>query len=516
MASEEDIRLGILNTLLTTPHRDLPSIYPIHKEMSEKDPLFYVRLAAWYNDTGDVRDHKELFIINLCLSNFEGHREVGLAMLRELPPYQVGRIIDFILGKEVSKKVAEAAQPAKRGKKAVVKYKHVKENWGLNKNLPQAFRTELKNYLRDREADNEWFDSCVFGSRKYMKQFYVRSKLAPSERAQAILFDGNPPDDSRLSAYKKLATAKTPAEQAEIIAENKIPFKVATTLVATMTPTVLMALIQVMTPMELINSMGMLKRHGAFDNPDLKAFINEKLDAAKKGKRVSALKATEAVKAVNLDADVVEKLEKVADTQIKAKGLIKKPTALFVDKSGSMTVAIELGKRIASMISTIAEADLFVYAFDSMPYPLKSNGKDLASWEKAFHGVTAGGGTSCGCSFELMIRNKQIVEQVIIITDQGESRSPGFVAAYNRYCAAMNVKPDVIIIWAGEPHYKKTIIKDACDRQGISCDVYEFNGDYYSLPNLIPMITKNSKLDLLMDIMSYELPVRKVSTLSVR
>ena len=82
MASrEQDLRLEILNTLLTTPHRKLDQIHPVHRDLVELDPRFYVRLAAWYHDHGDVRDHKEMFIITLVLGAFEGHRrEVGLAL----------------------------------------------------------------------------------------------------------------------------------------------------------------------------------------------------------------------------------------------------------------------------------------------------------------------------------------------------------------------------------------------------------------------------------------------------
>src|SRR5947209_7092061 len=58
-AREQDLRLEILNTLLRTPHRKLEQIWPVHYEMVQKDPRFYVRLAAWYADHGDVRDHKE-------------------------------------------------------------------------------------------------------------------------------------------------------------------------------------------------------------------------------------------------------------------------------------------------------------------------------------------------------------------------------------------------------------------------------------------------------------------------
>src|SRR5687768_2551587 len=99
LRTEQDIRLEILNTLLTCPHRDLASIHGVHAEMVTQDPRFYVRLAAWYGATGAVRDHKEVFASTLILSEFDGHRDVGLALLREMPPYQVARVVDFIHGR---------------------------------------------------------------------------------------------------------------------------------------------------------------------------------------------------------------------------------------------------------------------------------------------------------------------------------------------------------------------------------------------------------------------------------
>ena len=57
-AAERDPRLDILNTLLTTPHRKLEQLWGVHDELARMDPRFYVRLAAWYWDTGDVRDHR--------------------------------------------------------------------------------------------------------------------------------------------------------------------------------------------------------------------------------------------------------------------------------------------------------------------------------------------------------------------------------------------------------------------------------------------------------------------------
>jgi hypothetical protein len=509
---EQDLRLEILNSLLTTPHRELTKIWPVHRDMVAKDPRFYVRLAAWYADHGDVRDHKEMFIVTLILSEFEGHRDVGLAMLRALPPYEVVRVLDFIHGRKQTKKLRAAAKAGQiRAKKstqaeAAAPAQTVVEEFGLFRNPPRALKTEITRYLHEREADADWFDGSVLVARKAIKRLYALLHVKPGERAQQILFEENPPADSRLAALKKLARAKTPIEQAQAILENRIPYRVASTVVQQMTPTVLLALIEVMSPQETINNLAALKRRGAMDNPDLKALIEKKLESAKTGTRVSAFKAEEAIKSADLSADVRKKLEQVADTQVKAKGRIARPTALFIDKSGSMELAIELGKRIGSLISAICEKELFVYAFDTMAYPIERAGDDLASWEKALKGITAGGGTSCGVPLDFMTRKRQYVEQIIVVTDEGENSPPLFVDALKKY--RETVKADPVVCFVRTPG-ASTQLEEQCRKAGFLCDAFQFTGDYYSLPNLVPLLSRPSKLELLMEIMDYPLPQRK-------
>ena len=40
-------------------------------------------------------------------------------------------------------------------------------------------------------------------------------------------------------------------------------------------------------------------------------------------------------------------------------------------------------------------------------------------------------------------------------------------------------------------------------------NTFMFAGDYYSLPNLIPMLNAPSRLELLLEILETELPVRE-------
>jgi hypothetical protein len=223
---------------------------------------------------------------------------------------------------------------------------------------------------------------------------------------------------------------------------------------------------------------------------------------------VSAFKASKAIEVagVSASADTKEALEKVADAQVKRKGRIRRPTALLIDKSGSMAVAIELGKRIGAMLSTVCEKELFVYAFDTMAYPIERAGDDLASWERALMGITAGGGTSIGAAVQTMLLKRQYVEQIILVTDEGENTGPHFVATLKKYRDATNADPAVCIV---RTPGGSSGIETQCRQAGVAVDVFQFAGDYYSLPNLVPLLSKPSKLELLMEIMEYPLPVRK-------
>ena len=313
---EHDLRSEMINTILTTPHRDLSALHPVHKAMIEQDPIFYVHLAAWYADHGAIRDHKEMFVTMLCLSDFEGHRDAGLALLRELPPYEVARVVDFIKGSEVKRRQPRERRAA--GQKA--QFETISLRVGLNRNVPRSMRTEIERYLREREADPKRFDRTALTARRSVKRLYAGLHIPPSPRAQAVLFDNEPPEDSPAFQVKQISRARTPAEQARAIAQYRIPYRVASSLIKEMSPMVLAALVDVMTPQEVINNVSSLKKRGAFDNPEIKALIDAKLEAAKTDQRVSAYKAKVAVEAAGAEGELAEALEAVTDTQVEGGG----------------------------------------------------------------------------------------------------------------------------------------------------------------------------------------------------
>jgi hypothetical protein len=171
-----------------------------------------------------------------------------------------------------------------------------------------------------------------------------------------------------------------------------------------------------------------------------------------------------------------------------------------------MNVALEVGRQLGAMISAICEADLFAYAFDSIAYPIEPRGPALADWEKALAGLSAGGSTSCGVALDWMRRKQQRVEQIVFVTDEGENAPPLFRDAYEAYAQELKVRPAVILVRVGQA---VATLQHACRDLGIATNVVDFRGDYYALPNVIPLLTFPSQAELLMEILNYPLPQRK-------
>lgn len=160
------------------------------------------------------------------------------------------------------------------------------------------------------------------------------------------------------------------------------------------------------------------------------------------------------------------------------------------------------------MISGICEAPLYVYAFDTLAYPVEVKGPTLKDWEEAFKGIRADGGTSVGVGVEMLLRRRQSVEQIVVVTDEGENTAPRFVPSLQRYRQEVKADPHVVIVKCGSP---SRILEDALRREDLAYDTFEFRGDDYSLPNLVPMLTRPTRLDLLLEIMAYPLPGRRTA-----
>jgi hypothetical protein len=508
----QDKRLALLNAFMTCPHRDTDRIKQIHDEVRKQDPVFYAHLACWYDRTGDIRDHKEVFASMLTVDPFMDNREVGLALFRDMPIFLKKRVVGFIKGKKVKIRTKTGEKmTVEKGKakgKVIEKVRVEERKVGLDANVPHGLKTEVKNYLRWLESNDKRWDEAAIRSFWDLKYLYKSGglQIKPSPRAQEILFEGKVPEGSKLNVLEEFRKAKTPEEAAKLIVENKIPYTVAVGLTDKVTPSILVALIERMSPQELLNNIASLEEKGAMAVPEVKAIIDKKLVKAKTAKGVSALKSKTAKATGRIkDESTAKKLDEIADTQIKSKGVISLSTAILIDRSGSMTEAIEVGKRLATVVSGATVANLQVVAFDSSAAEVVSKGKTLSDWEDAFKGINPGGQTSIGSALYYLLRKKVVVEQIVVVTDEGENALPWFTDIYEKYCTEMKVKPHVVVMHVGGAD--KTFSTNLT-RAKIEFDTYTPEGsDYYGMPGIIQLLARKSKLDLVYEIMDE--PLRK-------
>ncbi len=489
---EIDIRVNILDTLLTCPHRKVNDIIEVHKTMDEQDPIFYAHLGAWAQKNTAVRDHKEVFIAKMFLSEFAANREAAYVILQSIPPYQVNNVIDHIKGRSVTSRNGKIYE----------------ERFG--KNLPRTFKSAVKQYLRTREADRDWFDSAALRDRSALKSIYCRCRVSPGNtHIRAVVFgDGEPDKGSKFAKFKAIGKEIDSVKQAGMIVEAGIPYTTAVGMVKEVTPAVLIALINNMTSQELLVNLNNIKERGALNDPDVKNLVKQKIQAAKQDKKVDVLKASQVVKNVKgLDDDIKLSFQEITDKLLQ-KTKITRKTALLIDKSASMSQAIEASKYIGTLISACCESDFYCYAFDRAAIRVNCNSPNFSDWEKATEGIRANGGTAIGAPLRNMIRRNELVEQFVIVSDFSEMNDPFFAQAYQEYVDHFGVKPSITMVkvpgrW-GSRHeqFMRTIALFRVESDTYT--IIDGKVDYYSIPSLLNFLTRKSKFDLIQEILEYK------------
>lgn len=488
---QDQFRANLINSTATTPHGDLQALRAIHETAIKTDPRFYGAYAAWYAQKGSVRDHKEAFVAFLLTSEFEPLKEAGYVLLQELPIFQVERVINLLtsMGQIVRKTGRRSFTPRKK-----------------------SVLTAIKDYMGKYHTDDEKFDRDVVRNFKSFKRIYAGLGLPVGHRQKLVLFDDNPPVGSLSFIVKQIAKEKDELKQAELLIENSIPFPIAVSLVKGSSPVIWAAFVENMSPQEVINNIGTIERRGLMSVPEIKKVVDAKLKQAQTRKGVSGLKANVASKAAGVSAETKAKLEQVEDTQIKAHGDIRRPYAVFIDKSGSMKKALEFSKRdlIPAVLGSAREGvQAYFYTFNTNAYPLTFKGKTVNDIRNAFQMESDGGGTAIGIALRDMIAKNLQVEQIVLVTDEGEVQSPSFGTAYREYVAKFGTKPDVIILRFGTDTRVEQALEKIGDVNVSVIQIDESKTDYYAIPNVLDLLSKGGIQEKIQEILNTPLPTKE-------
>lgn len=467
---------AMISELTRSPHGKLAEYLPTTRAAAAQEPEFLAHLIAWNEKVGQVRDAKVgLPVASLSGTTLAGElAENSFAHVALLSPRDLVRAIKF----------AREAGWQGRGK---------------------SYRRLVERYLRVREENWSWWERTALQHKESLKTLYTSFHVKASALAREIAVEDKAPKGTVFEQVRLLKTMPV-VEAAGVIVKRRIPFLVAQgALGARMKeePLVL-AIIEAMSPAELVTNTKMLERLGVKERPALRASYEAGLQRAAQSKKVSTMKTTRAAQAVG--GTVGQKLEALQEKQLDSLA-VQGNWLVLGDKSGSMQDAIEATRQVAATLARMASGKVHLVFFDTAPRLVDATGKTYEALLAETKHVLANGGTSIGCGLQLALDRGLEVDGIAVVSDSAENNTPYFAQVYGRAVEAWGkAVPVYLYKMRGEATQKLEITMEAA---GHDLQIFDLRGgvDYYSLPNLVQTM-RTQRFGLVDEIMG--VPLRKL------
>ena len=224
----------IISELSKSPHGNLAEYVKVGQLAAKNEPEFLAHLIAWDHKRGAIRDAKvALPIVSLSLPGFpEELAENSFAHIGLLGPRELVRAFRFAL---------EIRLPSRM----------------------RSVRRIVSAYLQEREANKAKWDRLAVQHKAILKELYALAHIKPSTHADSILFKGERPAGSVFEAVANLGKMSA-GEAAGTIMERQIPFLIAMGALGPKAkePDLVLALIERMSPTELVTNTKMLEKLG--------------------------------------------------------------------------------------------------------------------------------------------------------------------------------------------------------------------------------------------------------------
>lgn len=487
----------IIAELTKSAHGDLSAYLEVGRRAALQDPDFFAHLVAWNHVKGQVRDAKIALPVIALLNYYDvAKREYidnALAHLGDLRPQDLRRVFF----------------ETKRFDKAAKKSVPVPAFLNSAQAPKRLLRRFVTRYLRDLEQDRRRFEYAAVLHHKTLRLLYWKYRISCPEWVSEILYHAvrGRGKWTPVGIFEKIHRLhEMPLEEAAgTIVKFKIPFLVARGALGARAkePDAVLALLQVMTPSDLVTNTGWLEKVGVKTNPALRAAFEAGIGRAAASKTAKVtLKTTRAAEALADDAVLSQKLNALQEKQLEKVATVDGDWLVLGDKSGSMESAIDMARDMAATLSRMVTGKVHLVFFDTMPFYINATGKTLEELKRLTRGVTAGGATSIGCGLRAMIDRKVQVDGIAIISDGGENNNPQFGDEYARYVKAFDTEPTVYLYQtAGESdvHFRRSCVENHVDVQVL--DIRGQKVDYYSMPN-IAQTMRVSRYSLLDEIMA--------------
>ena len=481
MAETGLTRSQLIVELTRSPYGDLESYLPVGLRYAEQDPDFFAHLVSWNHAKGSVRDAKvALPVIALDVAErltddvaaWRVLTDNALAHLADLRPRQLVQALAFT-----------------REAKTMV-----------NRRLLRRFVTR---YLRDLETDWRTWERTALQHREALRTLYAQWHIAPGGTK------GSRYDETLLRSAAvtgKFAAVRTLAhlpanEIADVMRRHQIPFLIARGALGARAkePYIALALLQAMSPVEVVNNTRALERLGVRLVPELRAAFEQALERAGTSKKTkhSTLKATRAAEALEASGEtqLAGKLRALQERQLDNAAGIEGNWLVLGDKSSSMSTAIELARQVSGILARMVKGTVHVVFFDTAPRAFDVTGKTYEDIKAVTALVRANGCTSIGCGLQWCVENKVEVDGLAVVSDGGQNTMPSLPMALAAYDKLFGRLPTVYFFKTpGDPDR----LTAECGAAGVDVQVFDLRTggahgavDYYSLPTLVETLRAN-------------------------
>ncbi len=495
MSEQDRTRMSLWNSIVSVPHRDYSKLVPVFSLAMKTDPDFASRAMVELRFRSKIRDVVDAGIITLLQSDpqFPEFREAGRCLLlgagdiynvgpdeysslQGLEPYRILRIDHHI---------------RRSDHKSPRLMKSIAHDW---------FASLQKNHRR--------FDGVVMrpNGKRGLKAMRRSYHVAIQSYAQRILIDNDPPEGSMSWAARQVRLTTDVVEKARLVMKYHLPYVVASSLMPK-TVEAGIALVDIMTPTQALNSRSWVEELGILEIPEVKAVY-----LAKVGQATASVASAEFRKsAQGTDTEVQAAISQAKERAVQTSDRIDRDTLLLVDKSGSMESAITFAQHTASRIAPLCDGAFAVVAFDTNGRVITSRDNSLAGWQVAFRMIRANGGTSAGAGLSTALSAGFMPEQVVVITDEDENQRPFYADVLQQYVEQTGLMVNTYVISLPMNYFivRHNGLSRSLVAAHLPCERFEIDSsDYYVLDQISQMLTGKKGTTLVDLILQRQLPYR--------
>lgn len=246
----------------------------------------------------------------------------------------------------------------------------------------------------------------------------------------------------QLAAYADLKRATTDDDRAAAIVAGRLPHEVVTPFIGS-SRRLWSALVPQLPVFALLRHLAALERHGVLDahrEHVTALFTNPRVIEASKILPFRFLTAAGKVQS----AWVKDALREALELSFASVPSVTGRTAVMLDRSGSMSGFMQTAALFAICTLRKAELNGRLLAFDHELEEVSVSARDSVLTQA--QAIKARGGTNVALPMERLLKDRDRVDNIVMITDEQQNQGTPFVDVLDRYRAKVNPNVNVFII----------------------------------------------------------------------